>query len=179
MPKLIVYACPVGPLAERIEQYFAASRRCCGPNAAHEYMPHISLTGFFQDDPGTVWRYREALQRALAAQHPFPPPVVTLTGPRLAPGFHRLDVRAPSLRDLAADFARRASGTTPGDVIRSKEGLHLSLAYGFPPEQEQPLSRLARRLIDTTLPVSWELRLYEHRARGAWTCHARWSLTGV
>ena len=47
MPKLIVYACPVGELAEQLETYFSKSRLACGPNQAHQYMPHCTLTGFF------------------------------------------------------------------------------------------------------------------------------------
>lgn len=58
----------------------------------------------------------------------------------------------------------------------SKEWLHLSFAYGFPPAQNEALQQLAREIIDPHAPVQWELRFYERPADQRWTCHGRWGL---
>jgi hypothetical protein len=64
--ELIVYACPAGPLAEQIESFYAASRGRFGPNSAHAYPAHITLTGFFHDDAAAIPRYAAALEAARA-----------------------------------------------------------------------------------------------------------------
>ncbi|MGC1309940.1 MAG: hypothetical protein WA885_22160 [Phormidesmis sp.] len=52
--QLILYVCPTGPMARQIETYFEQSQQRYGPNAAHAYMPHCTLTGFFEDEEGAV-----------------------------------------------------------------------------------------------------------------------------
>jgi ubiquitin-associated SH3 domain-containing protein len=63
--ELIVYACPVGELNEKIEAYFRKTRDVCGANSAHNYMPHCSLTGFFQDSETAISSDVEILNRLL------------------------------------------------------------------------------------------------------------------
>ncbi len=60
----------------------------------------------------------------------------------------------------------------------SKDWLHLSFAYGFPPAQHEALQQLVRETIDPHAPVQWELRFYERPADQRWTCHGRWGLKG-
>ncbi|CAN5634059.1 hypothetical protein BH23CYA1_BH23CYA1_13090 [soil metagenome] len=48
MPQFIFYACPTGPLAQQLATSFERTQRICGPNTAHAYMPHCTLTGFFK-----------------------------------------------------------------------------------------------------------------------------------
>jgi hypothetical protein len=173
----IVYACPLGDLADQIERYYAASLAACGANAAHSYMAHCSMTGFFRDDRATVDTYIEALDAAVRRAWPTRPlPALSITGITLGPEFHGLLLSSPWLQTLIADFARTACSSTRRDALRLKDWLHLSLAYAFPPDQHATLVALARDLVDISAPVSWELRFYERHADGDWTCHARWPL---
>lgn len=175
--KFILYLCPTGPLAEQIEQYFARSRAAIGPNPAHDYMPHGSLTGFFPDEPAAAPSYVALLEQLLAEFTPTrPTPVLQITNVRLDERFHGLELDSPWLKALTAAFVERAISPTRPEAIRLKEWLHLSFAYGFPQEQHAALLRLARTLIDPTAPVQWELRFYERHADQTWTCHGRWCL---
>ncbi len=62
--EFIVYACPQGELAEQIEIFYQESQELCGLNAAHNYMPHCTLTGFFQDQESKISVYIQALETA-------------------------------------------------------------------------------------------------------------------
>ncbi|HJZ49311.1 MAG TPA: hypothetical protein VKE41_19175 [Roseiflexaceae bacterium] len=173
----IVYACPVGELAAQIERYYAVSRELCGPNAAHDYIPHCSLTGFFHDDLVAIPDYVEALDSALQRARPARPnPVLGIERVELREDFHGLLLGGTWLKALIADFARTVRAPTRRDALRLKDWLHLSLAYAFPSEQDSLLAKLAQELVDITAPVGWELRLYERDAQSAWICHARWQL---
>lgn len=175
--RLIVYACPFGALAEQIERYYAASLAACGANAAHSYMPHCSLTGFFHADRATIATYSAALDTALRRARPTQPSLpLTINEIALREDFHGLLLSGPWLQTLIADFAHTAHSATRRDALRLKDWLHLSLAYAFPPHQHTALAKLAREMVDITTSVSWELRFYERHADGAWTCHARWPL---
>ena len=173
----IVYACPLGELAEQIERYYAASLAACGANAAHSYMAHCSLTGFFHDDHDTVHTYVDALDAAVRRARPTQPqPALTISELMLDPEFHGLLLSSPWLQTLIADFAHTAHSPTRRDALRLKDWLHLSLAYAFPPHQHAALAALTRDLVDISAPVNWDLRFYERHAHSAWTCHARWQL---
>jgi hypothetical protein len=173
----IVYACPRGKLATQLAGYFAASREHVGINTAHHYMPHSTLTGFFHDQPAAVSSYCTALEAALYRARPYrPPAALSILGMELQEDFHGLLLDGPWLKALIADFARSAHSPTRQDALRPKDWLHLSLAYGFPPEQHGPLATLARALVDIRAPVAWELGLYERHAGSAWNYHAGWPL---
>ncbi|MCL4507237.1 MAG: hypothetical protein M1434_14745 [Chloroflexi bacterium] len=177
--ELIVYVCPMGELAQQLHTYFDAARAACGPNTAHRYMPHISLTGFFQDLPSAVPFYTAALDNALAAlppAHDPANPAIRITGMRFQDSFHYLKVESPWLAQLAAEFAQQADSPTRGSAIILKDFLHLSLAYGFPPHHGLRLAQLARELIACHSPAGWELRLYERGDCERWTQHAVWPL---
>lgn len=47
MKEFIIYAGPIGQFDNQLEQYFITTSVKCGKNAAHQYMPHCTLTGFF------------------------------------------------------------------------------------------------------------------------------------
>jgi hypothetical protein len=171
----IIYACPLGELAEQLDRYYAASLAACGANAAHNYMAHCSLTGFFHDDRGTLDTYIEALDAAVhRARSTQPVPVLSIGGIALELEFQGLLLSSPWLQALIADFAGTAHSPTRRDALHLKNWLHLSLAYGFPPHHHARLAVLARELVDISAPVGWELRFYERHSAGHWTCHARW-----
>lgn len=173
----IVYACPAGELADQLTRYFAASRALIGPNTAHHYMPHCTLTGFFHDDSESLHLYYAALEAALHRARPGRPiPVLSIMEVVFHEDFHGLLLDGIWLKLLIADFAISSQSPTRRDALRLKDWLHLSLAYGFPPEQHGALAALARKMLDITAPVAWELCFYERCVDGAWLRHARWPL---
>lgn len=162
LARLIVYACPLGPMAEQIAAFYDASRAQFGPNKAHTYPPHITLTGFFHDEATALPIYTSALAAAWAtamAQRPDQPVIVTELA--CTEAFHGLLIVSPWLESLAANFAARAVSPTRHETIRLKSQLHLSLAYGFNDDDGPPLGVMAQAMVDPTAPVQWELRLYE------------------
>jgi hypothetical protein len=173
----ILYACPLGELAQQLDRYFVASRAAVGTNAAHQYMPHCTLASFFHDAPDAVGIYTAAVDAALRRARPArPQAALTILEMRLGEDFHGLLLDGPWLKALVADVVRNAHSPTRRDALRPKDWLHLSLAYAFPPQQHAPLAQLARSLVDISAPVEWELRFYERHVDGAWQAHARWPL---
>jgi ubiquitin-associated SH3 domain-containing protein len=175
--ELIVYATPVGELADQINAYLERARIECGENAAHHYMPHITLTGFFHDRAASIPMYFASLSAAVAqARLIRPAPILRITEMRLGEQFQGLLIESPWLKQLAANFSRMTLSVTRTSAVRLKVDLHLSLAYQFPPEQAEHLARLAREMVDITAPVSWQLRFYEREANGQWLLHGLWKL---
>lgn len=139
-----------------------------GPNSAHAYPPHITLTGFFRDEAAMIPHYCAALDRACAA---LPSGAVTITELLISAEFHGLLIDSPWLEALAAHVAAETSSPTLQAPLRLKQNLHLSLAYGFAAEVGPALGDLARTLVDPAAPVAWQIELYERHADGSWTCH--------
>lgn len=174
--EFIVYACPLGPLAACIDRYFVASSEQVGPNAAHRYPPHITLTGFFRDEVAALPIYLRALEWALARALPHRPAVpFHISELLLGQEFHGLLIESPWAEALTADFKTAAQSTSRSDELRLKRNLHLSLAYGFAAEQHSALASLAAQHIDVAAAVDWELRFYE-RSDTQWHCHGNWPL---
>lgn len=172
--QFILYACPVGELATQLETYFAESKRLCGANAAHKYMPHCTLTGFFQDEEEAVGLYRRAIAQALQEQ-PMPP-TITIQGMSFRADWHGLELQSPWLQQFTAQFAEYAHSPTRQDALRLKSWLHLSLAYDFPPDHATTLQQLALKQVNPHAPVQWEIRFYQRHPDHRWTCHDIWSL---
>ena len=165
--ELIVYAVPVGPLAEAIDAFFAevASR----PSRAQDYPPHCTLTGFFHDDADAIGTYVEAA-RGVAR------PVNVDIRLRTTTEWIGLEVQSPDLQQLTRDFAARVGPiASRRDPIRPKDWLHVSLAYGHDADDSDDLAELATRIVDPSADVDWELRLYERR-NGEWIIHGSWPL---
>ena len=177
MSRLIVYACPTGDLASQLDAYFAQSRALFGENLAHQYMPHISLTGFFHDRSSTIPRYVHQLDRALAVLHQQQPyAAITMTRLNLSDEFHGIEIESAWLKQLIDAFITFASSPTRRDAIRKKDWLHLSLAYQFPPAQAPTLRSLAQSFVHLDAAVKWQLRFYEQHPDKLWTCHQTWQL---
>jgi len=176
--KFIVYACPVGQLAEQLARYSQISLVECGVNAAHKYMPHCTLTGFFRDELGAISLYLHALttayQQALSTR---PQPAIIITEMTFQPQWHGLQLQSPWLRQLTAKFATMADSPTRQEALRLKDWLHLSLAYEFTSEQQERLAILAQEIVNPQATVEWELRFYQQHSDGLWTCHQTWQLT--
>jgi hypothetical protein len=173
----ILYACPVGALADQLDQYFAASLKSCGQNAAHHYMPHCTLTGFFPDESNAVELYLAAITQALNQQFAIAPhPHIKIISMDFQPDWHGLVLQSTWLQELTILFTQLAQSPTRSQPIRLKSWLHLSLAYEFLPEQAPTLKQLAQTYIHPQSPVAWELRFYQRHFDAHWTCHQSWSL---
>lgn len=170
--EFILYACPLGELYKQLKHFYAVSRKKVGRNSAHDYMPHCTLTGFFRDDPIAAVGYIHTF--VMTVGHLWddrPDPSLRITGLTSRPDWIGLDIESPWLEAIAQTFAYISDTPTRTEPIRPKSGLHLSLAYGFPPDQHAPLQDLAHQLVDPPAPGSWELRLYQRDAPKQWTCH--------
>ena len=164
--ELIVYAVPVGPLADAIDLFFGEV--ALRPTRAQEYPPHCTLTGFFHDEVNAIASYAEA---AASVVRPVSVDVRLQTTEWIG-----LEVRSLDLQQLARDFAARvASIATRREPIRLKEWLHVSLAYGHDAADGDELTALASALVDPTADADWDLRLYERRD-SHWIVHGSWAL---
>ena len=175
--ELIVYACPLGELGDRLERYFHRVRQRCGPNTAHQYMPHCTLTGFFHDRGRSIPLYIDALDRAVQATSKMGSPDIAVTGITFKPDFHYLTVESNWLQQLMVEFANRANSATRLDALRLKDGLHVSLAYGFAPNQHRSLQAIAAETVNWQAQTEWQLRLYERQEDNGWLCYRCWNLS--
>ena len=173
MQKFIIYACPFGELNKQLELYFQKSQIECGKNAAHKYMPHCTLTGFFEDELTAIPIYNNALENILSK---YPTPTIKILNMTFNSEWHGLELQSPMLKKLIVDFAKIANSTTRNGKLRLKDWLHLSLAYEFPPQQQEKLKTLATEIINPQASVTWELRFYQLHSDWTWTCHKSWML---
>lgn len=171
---LIVYACPVGALAQSLARYFRVAAERFGPNEAHAYMPHITVTGFFHDTDPDLGGYSAALDQAM--RQAGTTCSVTVGDLLLNDDFHGLTIESPWLQAVGSEFAARAPAVTRTDAVRPKDWLHLSLAYGFAPAAADGLAQLAREIVDPRSPCTWELRLYERHGGNRWVAHQSWPI---
>lgn len=170
--ELIVYACPVGELNEKIEAYFRKTRDVCGANSAHNYMPHCSLTGFFQDSETAISSDVEILNRLLKLSGIS----IKITGMTFKEHWHGLEIHAPELKTTIADFIAESQAISDPKNLRSKDWLHLSFAYNFEAGNYEILKKIALDSIDINAPVQWEIRFYQRHEDGSWTCHQSWTV---
>lgn len=175
--QFILYACPTGELATQLDTYFARSEALCGRNAAHNYMPHCTLTGFFWDEESAVEGYGEAIAKALTLQLAADPqPQIAIQGITFRPDWHGLELQSSWLSSLMARVAHHALSPTRQGPLRIKSWLHLSLAYEFPPEQAATLQQLAQDYVNPHTDAGWEIRFYQRHPDYRWTCHYTWPL---
>lgn len=174
MRELILYACPEGELALRLQAYYKESCADCGPNAAHRYPPHITLTGFFHDTAESIPVYSLALRQALSMAKKKVHCTVRIERMIFEPNFHGLVIESPWLKHMTASFAAMAQSPTRAAAVRLKDWLHLSLAYDFGAGQATHLKHLAIEMIDLSAQVDWEVRLYERHGVDQWRVLVGW-----
>ncbi len=177
LEKFIIYACPTGELCQQIEAYYQTSQASCGQNSAHQYMPHCSLTGFFEAPISNLSIYLQALHQTHEQMKGHNIPLsVQILGMSFQPKWQGLELKAAHLKQLIADFIQTVEQSDAEVKIRPKDWLHLSLAYGFKPEHEETLKQLAQKAINPDIPTEWELRFYQRHPNWTWTCHSSWLL---
>ena len=172
LEQFIIYACPVGELNKQIERYFDLSRELYGINSAHKYMPHCTLTGFFNSELNSIPVYLEALDRAyIETNDDLEIEIEQLT---FKENWHGLELQCDRLKQLIANFAQTKTLEKYSDKLRLKDWLHLSLAYDFNSEYETQLKQLAIDTIDIKTNVNWELRFYQKNPDWSWKCMQAW-----
>ena len=172
MCELILYACPCGDLLDQLTVYLERTSHQIGRNAAHAYMPHCTLTGFFHDQPAKISHYKQALDDALSGMCKGQrEPTITIADMILEPDFHYLKIESEWLKSLVQHFVAHADSPTRINALRPKDWLHLSLAYQFPPEQHAALMAIAQAVVDPCAQVEWQLRLYQRHPGNNWQLH--------
>jgi len=110
--KLILYACPQGNLGEQVERFFEESRGRFGANAAHDYMPHCSLTGFFDGDSGLIAQHAEILGEWFEHDGSgCPAPCIEVLGFGHHSDWHGLELRSPWLLDRMHELTRKSAAS--------------------------------------------------------------------
>ena len=171
MTQLILYACPIGAFAEQVEAYFELAQQRCGKNKAHAYMPHCTLTNFFEDERSAIANHITVLGDTLATHRQYIPSSPIHIGELLLKKkWHGFALQADWLNAVVKGFVASVNASRQ-EEIGVQDWLHLSLAYGFPLAQGEALKELATEMINPDAAVSWALRLYEKTGEGKWICH--------
>jgi ubiquitin-associated SH3 domain-containing protein len=173
--QFIIYACPVGELGQQINLYFQKSKELCGENTAHHYMPHCSLTGFFNADQTTIHHYLNTLDKAYHQSQDISLDI-KIVQMMFKPNWHGLELKASGLKNLIAHFVEIMNSQPIEEKIRLKEWLHLSFAYNFQPQHHDTLKTLAEKMINPQALTQWELRFYHKYPDWTWTCLQSWLL---
>ena len=166
--ELILYATPLGDLAENCAEYFARAS-ALGFTTAQTYPPHCTLTGFFHRRTERLPGVAAEVARAAEAAEPGASGTVVVEGLRIEREWIGLDLHSPTLRQLTDDFASAHRLEAGDDTLRLKEWLHLSLAYGV--ADLAPYADLAEKTIDAGARATWEVALWERRPDGSWLRH--------
>ncbi len=172
--ELILYATPLGPLAEAIDAYFHRVAAELGPTVAQTYPPHCSLTGFFRRDDRGAGQAIEQIGSRVDGAGPVPAGAVEVVGLTTSDRWVGLELRSPWLIDLTAAVAEEHRPGPGDDALRPKDWLHLSLAYGHPGGDQIDLGahgRLATEMVDPTAAARWEVAVWERHPNGSWHRH--------
>lgn len=165
--ELILYATPTGPLADalaRLDGHLADT----GRTTAQDYPPHCTLTGFFHRDAGDIGRIVDEVAAAVADVGPEPTDAVRIVALHRRADWIGLELASPWLKDVTVRFVELHRCRANDDALRPKDWLHLSIAYGVDDLREAAESADG---LDLTLPVDWEVRLWQRHDDGGWTRH--------
>lgn len=173
--KLIIYACPVGILENELNNFFESSEAKFGWNKAHEYMPHVTLTSFFdlrsrRDIPILI----EALQ-SIFSQSNAPSELMNNIKLKGSPdNTIKIAMNCDYLERCLTRFKKKVKDIVSINV-RSSDSYHLSLAYGYNNIHFEELMNLVYENLSSFQNSNlisedskkqwqasgWEIRLYE------------------
>uniref|UniRef100_A0A8C2RZI2 Ubiquitin associated and SH3 domain containing A n=1 Tax=Capra hircus TaxID=9925 RepID=A0A8C2RZI2_CAPHI len=161
-----LFLCPMGPLLDKLQEFWRESRRQCAKNRAHEVFPHITLCDFFTCEDQKVEYLYEALKRAGdRTLHAFPSAVPLVLHSSISYlGFFVNDSPADIIREFAVMFATEASILADCTVKPCTKQLHLTLAHKFYPHHQRTLEQLARA-INPGHSCQWTAALYSRDMR--------------
>jgi len=173
--KLIIYACPVGILENELNNFFESSEAKLGINKAHEYIPHVTLTSFFdlrsrQDIPDLTEKLHSIFSQSS-------PPFELMSNVRIKGSLGnaiKIAMNCDYLESCLTRFKRKVRDIVPINV-KSSDSYHLSLAHGYNDNHFEELMKLVdenlsafqnSNLISENskklwLLSEWEIRLYE------------------
>ncbi|XP_071806227.1 ubiquitin-associated and SH3 domain-containing protein B-like [Asterias amurensis] len=166
----VLYACPVGPLGEELDEFWTKSLQHCGRNGAHSLLPHVTLCSFFPCVDSNVEMLTAALQQAMEELEQTAPETVTLEHYSSANfiGLFVEETHADYMRRLTAQFATGALRKAGVKVDPHKKQLHMTLAYQFNTSHHDVLEKLSKE-VSINAAARWELRLYSRDPRAAKT----------
>ena len=133
--RLILYACPTGPLHQELETYFMYVEQQFGPNGAHKYPPHVTLTSFFSvPDKRQVGAIAAELRTAFRGK---PAPSffmrdVVLRGTRSPGRTVKIAMVCPWIEAPMLEFRAKVAHMVHSQVsVKPSQSHHLSLAYSY------------------------------------------------
>lgn len=162
--ELILYAWPMGPLADAAQRYFDEATDRLGPTIAQSYPVHCTLTGFFRRADHRVGEVLAALGSAVDAFGEPDDVAVERLGTR--DGWVGLELRSRQLLEIIETVTTTDRPEHGEDALRPKDWLHVSLAYGV--ADLQPYEALAHEIIDPSLPATWCVGFWERLPDGNW-----------
>ena len=173
--KLIIYACPVGILENELNNFFESSEAKFGWNKAHEYMPHVTLTSFFdlrsrRDIPIVI----EALDSTFSQSNP---PYELISNVRIKGSLGntiKIVMNCDYLESCLRRFKQKIQDVA-SIKVKNSDSYHLSLGYGYSDNHFEELMNLvyenlslfenSNRISENSKKIcqtsGWEIRLYE------------------
>ncbi|XP_022099247.1 ubiquitin-associated and SH3 domain-containing protein B-like [Acanthaster planci] len=166
----VLYACPVGPLGESLDEFWTNSLQHCGRNGAHSLLPHVTLCSFFPCEDSKVEMLTVALLEAVESLEDKAPETVSLEHYSSANfiGLFVEETHAEFMRILTNHFKAEALKKAGVKVDPHKKQLHMTLAYQFNTSHHDVLEKLSNE-VDIKAAARWELRLYSRDPRAAKT----------
>ena len=189
----ILYLCPTGPLLEQIDKFYEESLKI-GFNAAHNYLPHITLCSFFQAPDEAVTLLVNGLDHAVEKMKNDLPIDLKLEYYKTNQfiGLFLREDQNDIFKRLANVFMRECSEfISPGELgpmhvistcfpwcssyplLHPKrievepylKSLHMTLAYQFQDEHRNRLNSLVDSIVNPHSPCLWELKLFSREQR--------------
>uniref|UniRef100_A0A6V7KU52 SH3 domain-containing protein n=1 Tax=Bracon brevicornis TaxID=1563983 RepID=A0A6V7KU52_9HYME len=158
----ILYLCPTGHLAEKLAKFWVDSRELEW-NKAHNYLPHITLTKFFEVPDELAELVSNSLDNLIDPEKcPKSIEFETYVSPNFM-GLFVNDKPAKWLDTLGMKFVEKMA-TIGVTVEAHTSSLHISLAYQFSSNLFQPLRAMVEDLGPNS-SSSFELRLYSRDPR--------------
>lgn len=189
----ILYLCPAGPLLEQIETFYEESLKL-GFNAAHNYLPHITLCSFFQAPDEAVQLLVSGLEHSVEKMRIDLPVEMKLEFYRSDQfiGLFLSEEHNDMFKRLANVFMRECSEFISGgelgpmhvistcfpwcssypllhpkriEVEPYLKSLHLTLAYQFEKSVKDTLNQMVDSIVKPDTPCVWELKLFSRETR--------------